>query len=73
MIIGKRMTPEEQVKKWRSQVRVQERELDKTVRGIEQEQAKAKKLVKQAAKRGDMKSCRILAREIVKSGRARER
>lgn len=48
MIIGKRLTPEEQVKKWRSTIRTQERELDKTLRQIDTEQTKAKKLIKQA-------------------------
>jgi charged multivesicular body protein 3 len=73
MIIGKKLTPEEQVKKWRSSIRAQERELDKTIRSIDQEQVKAKKLIKQAAKRNDMKSCQVLAKEIVKSGRAKDR
>jgi charged multivesicular body protein 3 len=73
MIIGKKLTPEEQVKKWRSSIRAQERELDKTIRSIEQEQQKAKKLIKQAAKRNDMKSCQILAKEVVKSRKAKDR
>ncbi|KAJ3300930.1 Charged multivesicular body protein 3 [Kappamyces sp. JEL0829] len=73
LLIGKRLTPEEQVKKWRSQMRSQERELDKTLRNIDQEQAKAKKLIKQAAKRNDMESCKILAREVVASNKAKNR
>ena len=81
MLIGKRLTPEEQVKKWRSEIRrflhtystsvliailesSQERELDKTLRGIEQEQVKAKKLIKQAAKRNDIASCKMMAKEV---------
>ncbi len=73
MIIGKKLTPEEQVKKWRSSIRAQERELDKTIRSIDTEELKAKKLLKQAAKRNDKKSCTILAKEIIASRKARER
>ncbi|KAJ3316008.1 Charged multivesicular body protein 3 [Boothiomyces sp. JEL0838] len=70
MLIGKKLTPEEQVKKWRQSIRAQERELDKSVRNIEKEQQNAKKLIKQAAKRNDLASCRILAKEVVASKKA---
>jgi charged multivesicular body protein 3 len=73
MIIGKRLTPEEQVKKWRATIRTQERELDKTIRQIDQEQQKAKKMIKQAAKRNDLQSCKILAKEVVNSNKAKNR
>ena len=73
MIIGKKLTPEEQVKKWRSSIRAQERDLDKTIRSIDTEEQKAKKLLKQAAKRNDKTSCNILAKEIVASRKARDR
>ncbi|KAJ3276810.1 Charged multivesicular body protein 3 [Terramyces sp. JEL0728] len=73
MLIGKKLTPEEQVKKWRQSIRAQERELDKSVRNIEKEQQNAKKLIKQAAKRNDLASCRILAKEVVASKKAIDR
>ncbi|KAJ3044285.1 Vacuolar protein-sorting-associated protein 24 [Rhizophlyctis rosea] len=73
MLIGKRLTPEEQVKKWRQSIRAQERELDKGIRGIDAEEAKVKRTIKAAAKRNDVTSCKILAKEIVRSRKARER
>lgn len=54
-------------------MRGQERELDKSIRNIEQEQIKAKKLIKQALKRNDLVSCKILAKEIVASNKAKNR
>jgi charged multivesicular body protein 3 len=73
MVLGKRLTPEEQVKKWKQSLRQQTRNLDRSLRGIETEELKAKKLLQQASKRNDIKSCRILAREIVNSKKAKER
>ncbi|KAI8592809.1 Charged multivesicular body protein 3 [Geranomyces variabilis] len=73
MLIGKKLTPEEQVKKWRQSVRAQERELDKSMRGIDAEEMKVKRHLKAAAKRNDATSCRILAKEIVTSRKARDR
>ncbi|KAJ3162651.1 Charged multivesicular body protein 3 [Geranomyces michiganensis] len=73
MFIGKKLTPEEQVKKWRQSVRTQERELDKSMRGIDAEEMKVKRHLKAAAKRNDATSCRILAKEIVTSRKARDR
>lgn len=73
MLIGKRLTPEEQVKKWRQSIRTQERELDKGIRGIDAEEAKVKRSIKLAAKKNDVTSCKILAKEIVRSRKARER
>ena len=73
MLIGKRLTPEEQVKKWRSSVRQNERELDRILRNIDKEQLKTKKVIKDAAKRNDTNSCRILAKEIVSSNKQKER
>ncbi|KAJ3331650.1 hypothetical protein HDU76_002608 [Blyttiomyces sp. JEL0837] len=73
MLIGKRLTPEEQVKKWRQSIRQQERELEKQIRGIETEEAKVKKNIKAAAKRKDMASCKLLAKEVVRSRKAKDR
>ena len=72
-IIGKRLTPEEMVKKWRASIRSQERELDKSIRGIQKEELKAKQLLKQSAKRNDQTSCKLLAKEIVASRKATNR
>ncbi|KAL2917225.1 Vacuolar protein-sorting-associated protein 24 [Polyrhizophydium stewartii] len=73
MIIGKRLSPEDLVKKWRQSIRTQQRELDKSIRGIETEETKAKRLLKDAAKRNDTASCKMLAREIVHSRKVKDR
>jgi charged multivesicular body protein 3 len=61
------------VKKWRQTIRTQERELDKQIRGIETEEVKVKRNIKQAAKRKDTASCKLLAKEILRSRKAKDR
>ncbi|EGF80039.1 hypothetical protein BATDEDRAFT_25657 [Batrachochytrium dendrobatidis JAM81] len=73
MFLGKRLTPEDLVKKWRQSIRAQQRDLDKSLRGIETEEVKAKRLLKDAAKRNDAVSCKTLAKEIVRSRKAKDR
>ncbi|KAI9199475.1 Snf7-domain-containing protein [Polychytrium aggregatum] len=69
----KRVTPEEQVKRWRQSIRGQERELDKQIRNIEAQEVKVKRSIKDAAKRNDRASCKLLAKEIVRSRKAKDR
>ncbi|RUS19767.1 vacuolar sorting protein VPS24 [Endogone sp. FLAS-F59071] len=66
-------TPEELVKKWRQDIRAQERALERQLRGIEGEELKVKKSLKALAKRGDKKACMTLAKELVRSKRHKER
>eukprot|EP00842_Homolaphlyctis_polyrhiza_P004909 jgi/Hompol1/5419/HPOL_004416-RA len=73
MIVGKKLTPEDLVKKWRQNIRTQQRELDKSIRGIETEELKAKRMLKDCAKRNDTASCKTLAKEIVRSRKAKDR
>ncbi|KAJ3130458.1 Vacuolar protein-sorting-associated protein 24 [Nowakowskiella sp. JEL0407] len=73
LIFGKRLSPEEQVKQWRQNIRAHERELDRQIRGIDNEEAKVKKTLKQAAKKGDRTVCTMLAKEIVRSRKAKDR
>ncbi|KAJ2865178.1 Vacuolar protein-sorting-associated protein 24, partial [Coemansia asiatica] len=61
--------PDELVRKWRSSVRSQERELDRQLRGISTEEAKVKRTIQQLAKKNDLASCRTLAKELVRSQR----
>ncbi|KAJ3219314.1 Charged multivesicular body protein 3 [Dinochytrium kinnereticum] len=63
----------QKVKKWRQSIRTQERELDKQLRGIESEEIKVKRNIKQAAKRNDVASAKLLAKEIVRSRKAKDR
>jgi len=72
-IFGKRLTPEEYVKKWKRDLNKERRELDKNIRGIEREELKVKREIKAAAKRGDLSSAKTLAKELVRSKKAKER
>ncbi|KAJ1956956.1 Vacuolar protein-sorting-associated protein 24 [Dipsacomyces acuminosporus] len=69
----KQPTPEEMVRKWRSGIRTQERGLDRQLRGIQLEETKVKRSIKQLAKKGDVASCRSLARELVRSRKQKDR
>jgi charged multivesicular body protein 3 len=72
-LFGKRMTPEEHVKKWKRDLNKEKRELDRNIRGIEREEMKVKREIKASAKRGDMSSAKTLAKELVRSKKAKER
>ncbi|KAJ2725972.1 Vacuolar protein-sorting-associated protein 24 [Coemansia sp. Benny D115] len=72
-IFAKPPTPEQMVTKWRSSIRKQERELDRQLRGITMEETKVKRSMQQLAKKGDIASCRILAKEIVRSSKQKTR
>lgn len=61
--IGK--TPKEQVREWTSQLRKERYALDRQIRAIQREEEKTKRMLKDAAKRGDIDVCRVLAKEIV--------
>ncbi|KAJ3736298.1 vacuolar sorting protein Vps24 [Lentinula guzmanii] len=66
-------TPEEKVRAWQAKLRQESRKLDRDMRQLEVETGKARNTVKQLAKKGDVKSARILAREIVRSQRQKDR
>ncbi|GJJ69929.1 charged multivesicular body protein 3 [Entomortierella parvispora] len=66
-------TPEEMVRKWRQEINAQKRALDRQKIGIETEEAKAKRLIKQIAKKGDIKTCKMLAKELVRTRRQKDR
>ncbi|CAO1631694.1 unnamed protein product [Parajaminaea phylloscopi] len=67
------LTKEERVKQVQSQLRSEQRQLDREIRNIDSGVSKAKTEVKQLAKKGDVKSAKILAREIVRSNAQRNR
>uniref|UniRef100_A0A7S3BP32 Charged multivesicular body protein 3 n=1 Tax=Prasinoderma singulare TaxID=676789 RepID=A0A7S3BP32_9VIRI len=64
---GKKPNPKEQVRKWQSELRKEQRAVDRQIRDIERTRKSVEKDVRAAAKRGDTKSCRILAREMVRA------
>ncbi|KAE8214710.1 hypothetical protein CF319_g3211 [Tilletia indica] len=71
MIFGP--TQEERVKAVQSQLRSEQRHLDRELRQLDAASSKAKAEVKRLAKKGDVKSAKILAREIVRTGKQKER
>lgn len=59
--------PKEQVRKWKAEMRSEGRKLERQVRTIQAEEVKAKKAIKDAAKRGDPASAKVMAKELVRS------
>jgi charged multivesicular body protein 3 len=55
------------------QLKREERQLDREVRQIDAATNKAKAEVKKLAKKGDVKSAKILAREVVRSNKQKNR
>ncbi|KAJ2062667.1 Vacuolar protein-sorting-associated protein 24 [Coemansia sp. S146] len=72
-LFAKPLTPDQMVRKWRSGIRAQERELDRQLRGIETEESKVRLKIKQLAKKNDSSSCRLLAKELVRSRKQKNR
>lgn len=72
-LFGKTVKPEEVVRKWQRELRKEERNIERSIRDLDREEQKVKLEIKQAAKRGDQKTARILAKQIVQSRRAKER
>ncbi|KAI8079123.1 Snf7-domain-containing protein [Gilbertella persicaria] len=66
-------TPDELVKKWRQEIRAQQRGIDRQIRAIDTEEAKVKRSIKQVAKKGDTKNCKMLAKELIRSQRHKNR
>lgn len=73
MLVGRKPTLEEQIRKWKQQIRQQEREIDKSLRSLAMEETKAKRVLKDAAKRKDKVSCNVIAKEIARSRRSKDR
>jgi charged multivesicular body protein 3 len=70
---GRKLTPKEQQKKWKKDLRKQQRELDKQIRTAKRQEAKVKKEIKKYAKSGDIKIVKTLAKDIVKGRKLVER
>jgi len=66
-------TLEETVKKWKRDLKHEERNIEKSIRDIDVEEAKVKKSIKERLKQGDKNSARTLAKELVRSRKAKER
>jgi len=66
-------TPEEKVKKWQQQLKQESRHLDREIRQLDSAASKVKAEVKKLAAKGDTKNAKVLAREVVRSNKQKER
>ncbi|KAG2228301.1 hypothetical protein INT45_011093 [Circinella minor] len=66
-------SPDELVKKWRQEIRSQQRMIQRQIQAIDAEEAKVKKSIKQVAKKGDTKICKMLAKELIRSQQHKDR
>nr|SVE86412.1 EOG090X0EF4 [Daphnia similis]SVE87040.1 EOG090X0EF4 [Daphnia similis]SVE87663.1 EOG090X0EF4 [Daphnia similis]SVE88294.1 EOG090X0EF4 [Daphnia similis] len=62
--------PKDKVNEWCSKLRKESSQLDRQIRGIQREEEKVKRSLKEAAKKGDRDVCIILAKEIIHSRKA---
>jgi len=63
------------VKKWKRELKREDRNLDRNIRSIEMEEQKIKASIKQLAKKGDkqnLASAKVLAKELIRSRKAKE-
>ncbi|KAH9815549.1 Snf7 family [Melampsora americana] len=66
-------SPEERVKKWQTKIKSEERQIEREIRMIENMEKKVKMNLKQLAKSEDLKNCKVLAKEIVRSQKQKDR
>ncbi|BFZ53097.1 Vacuolar protein-sorting-associated protein 24 [Savitreella phatthalungensis] len=60
-------SPQEQVRTWQRTLRGEMRQMDRQINGLSSSELKTKREIKALAKKGDVKSCRMLARELVRA------
>jgi charged multivesicular body protein 3 len=70
MPLLKKPDPKEQVREWRSKIRKEQRVIDRQITSIQREELKVKRSIKDAAKKGQVDVCKILAKEVVQSRKA---
>eukprot|EP00767_Chilomastix_cuspidata_P008270 gnl/Chilomastix_cuspidata/943.p1 GENE.gnl/Chilomastix_cuspidata/943~~gnl/Chilomastix_cuspidata/943.p1 ORF type:complete len:1162 (+),score=355.16 gnl/Chilomastix_cuspidata/943:37-3522(+) len=66
-------TPAETARRWQRSLRGEMRKLDRQIMGIDREERKTKMEIQKAAKNNDAFTCKVLATELVRSRKARER
>ena len=66
----KKKDPREQVKEWKQSLRKESNSMDRQIKGIQREEQKVVRQIKDAAKKGNMEAAKILAKEMVQSHRA---
>ncbi|KAK6622355.1 Charged multivesicular body protein 3 [Polyplax serrata] len=63
-------SPKDMVTEWTHKLRKEGYALDRQVRGIQREEEKIKRSLKDAAKKGDKDVCTILAKEVIRARKA---
>ncbi|GAA5848720.1 hypothetical protein JCM3766R1_006423 [Sporobolomyces carnicolor] len=66
-------TPQEKVRKWQSTLKQQTRALDREVSHLDQQTNKVRQEIKKLAQKGDTKNAKLLAREVVRSNKQKQR
>ncbi|BGP31865.1 Vacuolar protein-sorting-associated protein 24 [Rhodotorula toruloides] len=66
-------TPQEKVRKWQGQLKKEQRMLDREIHSLDLASNKVKAEVKKLAQKGDTKNAKLLAREVVRSNRQKQR
>jgi len=71
-LFGRSKEPDakEQVQEWCKKLRKEGYQLDRQIRGIQREEEKVKRSLRDAAKKGDKAVCTVLAKEVVHSRKA---
>ncbi|KAF4525357.1 hypothetical protein B566_EDAN007840 [Ephemera danica] len=62
--------PKDLVNEWCHKIRKESSQLDRQIRGIQREEEKVKRSLREAAKKGDRDVCTILAKEILRARKA---
>ncbi|GAA5970979.1 hypothetical protein JCM11641_004532 [Rhodosporidiobolus odoratus] len=66
-------TPQERVRKWQAQLKKEQRALDREAHQLDLANNKVKADIKKLAQKGDTKNAKLLAREVVRSNRQKQR
>ncbi|EYC08512.1 hypothetical protein Y032_0065g3590 [Ancylostoma ceylanicum] len=69
-LFGKKKDPKEQVREMQRKMRGEIRALDRQIYGIQREEQKVTKEIKEAAKKGDRDVCVVLAKSLLQSRKA---
>eukprot|EP01114_Cavostelium_apophysatum_P004019 TRINITY_DN1415_c0_g1_i2.p1 TRINITY_DN1415_c0_g1~~TRINITY_DN1415_c0_g1_i2.p1 ORF type:complete len:204 (+),score=80.96 TRINITY_DN1415_c0_g1_i2:171-782(+) len=72
-LFGKKVTPEENVRKWKRELKREERQIERNIRSIQLEENKTIKSIKDLAKKGQVANAKTLAKALVQSRKATER
>ncbi|GAA6012997.1 hypothetical protein JCM10207_008407 [Rhodosporidiobolus poonsookiae] len=66
-------TPQEKVRKWQQQLKKEQRTLEREIHQLDVANNKVKAEIKKLAQKGDTKNAKLLAREVVRSNRQKQR